>query len=102
MMERRGPDPAVAVMREIRRRVPDAELVTARQRPWASVTYSGVQLSMVLTSGQAGPVDRLMLDLPEMDWRLPGHIMADVAGALESGAGGTVTVRIEALVLAQE
>jgi len=102
MIERRGTDPAVAMLRELRRRVPDAELVSARQAPWASVTYSGVKLSMEVRSAEADAVDRLLLDLPEMEWRLPGHLMADVAGMAAADEAGTTCLRIEALVLERD
>lgn len=102
MIERRGTDPAVAMLRELRRRVPDAELVSARQSPWASVTYSGVTLSLEVRSAAADAVDRLLLDLPEMEWRLPGHLMADVAGMAEPGAAGAIVLRIEALMLERD
>ena len=61
---------------------PDAELVEAQERPWASATFSGarhsVTLQLRLDSADA-PAPAALLTLADHEFALPAEIVADCA-----------------------
>ncbi|MEK6542133.1 MAG: hypothetical protein AABZ45_08450 [Pseudomonadota bacterium] len=74
---------------------PNAELIEAQERPWASATFSGarhiITLRMRLDSADASAPSAL-LALPDHEFLLPGEIVADCAVTMQrrerSGDGG--------------
>jgi hypothetical protein len=73
-------------------------------RNWASVTFSGArhQVSFSLEGEGAGAAaDAFVAELPDAEYALRGHILADVAlaGDERSAAGDRVKLRIEALTV---
>lgn len=75
-----------------------ARLGWSRSEPWASATFSGARhlLAINLPPDEAG---RLAGDLAEMEFAIPGHLVADIAVAGRRGEAGGVTLEIEALTL---
>ena len=60
-------------------------------RPWASANFVGARHRFDC-SGQGVSVERLRERLVALEWRLSGHIVADVA--LEAGEGPGFTIEI--------
>lgn len=61
---------------------PDARIASSASRPWASATFTGAQHDvMLILEGQdcAGRLAGLAAELPDHEFRIPGHIVADVA-----------------------
>lgn len=57
-----------------------AELVSHAERPWASATFSGTRHRFTLElPGMEGidAGDRLIAELPDHEFALPGHLVAD-------------------------
>ncbi|QCI95285.1 hypothetical protein FA702_05520 [Novosphingobium sp. EMRT-2] len=61
-----------------------AVLVSQRETPWASVTFSGARHSFTLRFDEADAIEdseRLIAALPEHPFHIPGHLVADASVA---------------------
>jgi hypothetical protein len=69
------------------------------ERPWASATFSGGRhvLSVEL-DGDGAAISKWLAGLPEAQWAMRYHIVADIAVAARSVGGAT----IEALTVAND
>lgn len=62
---------------------PEASLHMASERPWASATFVGIQHNLTLQIEETGAdtastyATRLADTLPEAEFHIPGHIVAD-------------------------
>ena len=69
------------------------------EQPWASATFSGARHVMsVELDGDATAIDRWLAALPEAQWAMRHHIVADIAVAARSAGVAT----IEALTVAND
>ncbi|HEX8191922.1 MAG TPA: hypothetical protein VF552_03400 [Allosphingosinicella sp.] len=73
-------------------------------RSWASVTFTGARHRIAFSlegEGAAAAADAFVAGLPEAEFDLRGHILADVAlaGDERCAAGERVRLRIEALTV---
>lgn len=91
-------DPARPLIRRLSERLGAVEVRDRRVEPWASVTFAGHRVTLRIAADRAA-ADRLLLGLPEIDWALPGRIVADIAGMIGAGPGSAALVTIEALLL---
>lgn len=67
--------------------------------PWMSATFVGAVHRLVLAfEGDAAPVERLAAILPDHDFALRGHIVADVAARV-AAEEGAVRLRLEILTV---
>ncbi len=91
------------------RQLPLIVVMDSQAMPWASATFSGQrhQVSLRLggtLAGQQAAVDHLGSDLADADWRVPGHLVADIAlVAVDTRLdrdGPETVVTIEALTVA--
>lgn len=74
-------------------------IADTEERPWASATFSGARhIVSVELDGDAAAIDRWLAALPEAQWAMRHHIVADIAVAARSGGGAT----IEALTVAND
>lgn len=74
-------------------------IAETEERPWASATFNGARhVVTVELDGDAAAIDRWLAALPEVQWAMRHHIVADIAMA-ERSAGGAV---IEALTVAND
>lgn len=99
-------DATAALMRAIRGRFDAGSTVTfdeIRSRAWASVTFTGARHEMAFHvggDGASGAADRFITGLEVAEFRLRGHILADIALAgRENVPAGGVRIRIEALTV---
>lgn len=69
------------------------------ERPWASATFSGARhVVSVGLDGDGAAIDRWLAALPEVQWAMRHHIVADIAVMIRSAGGAT----IEALTVAND
>jgi hypothetical protein len=77
----RAPDPGKVLLRELLTLAGDkAALVEHKERPWASLTFSGSRHeTRLLFAGHAGVVaaEAFCSALPEHEFAIPGHLLAD-------------------------
>lgn len=71
-----------------------------RSRSWASVTFTGArhEISMRLDGAEAA-ADAFLSDLDIAEFRLRGHILADIALVTRNIVEDGVRIRIEALTV---
>ena len=69
----------------------DAALGQSTLRPWASANFVGAR-HLFACVGRSAPLDSLRERLATAEWRLPGHIVADIT--VEPGAGPAFTIEI--------
>lgn len=73
-----------------------------RSRPWASVTFSGARHELLLRlSGPSAEraADQLTARLDSAEFKLRGHILADIASVSAEKAGEDLRLRLEALTV---
>lgn len=75
-----------------------AEMHSSRERPWASVTFTGARHWFALSVGPAR-VDAITALLPDFEFDLPGHLVADIAVAGTRADGDRILLEIEALTV---
>ena len=75
-----------------------AEMRSARERPWASVTFTGARHWFALSVGPAR-VEGLSALLPDFEFDLPGHLVADIVVVGTRPDGERVILDIEALTV---
>lgn len=77
-----------------------AQLLDTRERPWASITFSGARHWMTLEV-RAPSCATLMRSLPEHDFALRGHFLADLTVTSCATFGGQARLSIEALTVCE-
>jgi hypothetical protein len=76
----------------------DAQVAHRHSSPWSSATFSGARHSFSVDL--PSPRARLFGNrLPEHDFILPGHIVADIGVTSRHAASGRVTVILEVLTI---
>lgn len=80
------------------RYAPSLTLLEARERPWASVTFSGARHWLLLRVPR-DQADRIARDLPEAELPIVGHIVADLAILQQTPEAASVLMSIEALTV---
>ncbi|MBV8685396.1 MAG: hypothetical protein JOZ90_01915 [Alphaproteobacteria bacterium] len=105
-MSRARPDASGALLRAIRQAVAgfrvDFQLEELRSRSWASVTFAGArhELAFRLGGAEAGAAAAaLVRGLNAAEFRLRGHILADIALTSEEHKEGTARLALEALTV---
>lgn len=80
------------------RHLAPAELRTARERPWASITFSGARhwLAILVRDADA---EHLATSLAEAEFDLPGAFVADIAVTARLPDPGGCVLMIEALTV---
>lgn len=81
----RGPDVATRLARALVQAAVaakvDAVVTAADWRRWASVTFTGARHRLTLEASAGAALDRWLAALPEHEFALSGHIVADLAVA---------------------
>jgi hypothetical protein len=82
--------------------LPDVDLSIVQERPWHSLTFSGVQLSIAATLHSTGDADTIMRfadSLPSNEFDLDNQLVADIAVVEMVREPGCVKFKIDALLL---
>lgn len=80
------------------RMAPDGVILSSRDRPWASVTFSGARHWFALEVAREGAA-ALAAMLPEAEFALTGHLVADLAVTRCEPQAERTTLHIEALTV---
>ncbi len=75
-----------------------AEIPTSQERPWASVTFTGARHWVALSVGPARAAEIAAL-LPDHEFDLPGHLVADIVVTGTKPDGERTLLEIEALTV---
>lgn len=79
-----------------------AQLTRSSQSRWSSVTFTGARhrYALGVTGRNAAlAVDRALRDIPQREFLLPGHVVADIALVERHGGMGGVELELEALTV---
>ncbi|HVJ03005.1 MAG TPA: hypothetical protein VM662_12540 [Sphingomonas sp.] len=99
----RGPDAATLLGRALvaasERAGCPVSLAEADWTRWASATFAGARHSVVLVGTQSPALDAWLAALPEAEFALRGHLVADLKLVRVRHAGAARTVEIEALTV---
>lgn len=81
----------------------DAAIADSSLRPWHSATFVGSRHDIIMAIGGGSAAMRaaeLCESLPQTEFTLPGHVVADLKVATESGtAGEDIRLRLEILTI---
>jgi hypothetical protein len=99
----RGPDAATLLERALCRAAADAGVTmtvdSVESARWSSVTFTGARHEVRISAPHSPALDGWLADLPEQEFRMPGHLVADLAVAAISREGGIVRAGIEMLTV---
>lgn len=99
----RGRDAAALLLRELSSSA-DAKgcyitiTETASER-WASATFTGARHKIALSATQSPALDDWLAALPEFEFNVPGHLVADIAVTQSSSMGRMAQISLEALTV---
>lgn len=98
-----GPDAGVLLERAFPRhaaqRGVDLSIVSASWTRWASATFAGARHDLLLTAAPSPALDAWIADLPEAEFALRGHLVADLTVAVRSRVGDRVELKIAVLTV---
>ena len=99
----RGPDAGAQLERALMRGAADAgirlTILAADWSRWASVTFSGARHRLSISAAPSLQFDAWLAALPEAEFRLRGHLVADLAVAGERRTTELVEIELEALTV---
>lgn len=99
----RGPDAGVLLERALVRMAAAAEvdlaILSAGWTRWASATFSGARHDLLLAAPPGPALDRWMAALPDAEFTLRGHLVADLCVDSRSCIGDRVELRISVLTV---
>lgn len=99
----RGPDAMTALGRALEAsaaRAGVAMTIGRRQSTaWSSATFEGSRLRFAIEAPCTDALRAWLAALPDAEWRLPGHLVADICATERQEAAGRATVSLEALTL---
>ncbi len=98
-------DATTALLRALRSTFASVNCVNferVHSREWASITFSGARHEVTVRlagEGSEAAADRFAAGLDETEFRLRGHILADIALVARAPAGDGVRLSLEALTV---
>jgi hypothetical protein len=75
------------------------EIAAADQMRWASATFVGARHLLRLLGGASPALEAWLAILPDADFALRGHLVADLVVTRVQREGGAVTVSLEILTV---
>jgi hypothetical protein len=99
----RWPDPGTQLERALVRSAAEIGVVLspigATATPWASVTFTGARHRLTMFAVRSSALDAWLAGLPEAEFRLRGHLVADLAVTGAIDAVELMEVTLEALTV---
>lgn len=98
-----GPDAGVLLERALPRHAAqrgiDLSIVSASWTRWASATFAGARHALLLTATPSSALDAWIADLPEAEFALRGHLVADLTVESRTRIGDRVELNIGVLTV---
>ena len=98
-----GPDAGVLLERALDRhgaqRGIDLSIVSASWTRWASATFAGARHELLLTATPSPALDAWIAELPEAEFVLRGHLVADLTVESRTRVGDRVELKIAVLTV---
>jgi hypothetical protein len=80
----------------------DLAIGEAQSTRWASVTFSGARHRLACGAAAGDALERWIADLPEAEFRLRGHLVAQIAVTARRESGAGIALTVEALTVEDE
>lgn len=97
------PDPGTQLERALVRYAAEAgitlHVMPAESTRWASVTFTGARHRLRLAAPVSPMLDEWLAALPEAEFRLRGHLVADLVVTAETRAGEQTEATLEILTV---
>jgi hypothetical protein len=93
---------ASGLLKALRQLLPRSTLSVIHQRPWHSLTFTGVQLRIsadLSAQEYADVADRVAKNLPDHEFNIRGQIVADIAVTDQIVTADATILTIDALLL---
>ncbi|QIG81099.1 hypothetical protein [Stakelama tenebrarum] len=99
----RGPDAATqferALLAQAARAGCPLTLVESDWTRWASATFNGARHVVTVSAPASSALERWLEELPEAEFALRNHLVADVAVTVQRRCADAVTATVEALTV---
>jgi hypothetical protein len=99
----RGPDVHTqlerALIAQAKRRGIEATIEAGSMVRWASATFSGARHELALSAPPSSRLEQWLADLPEAEFALAGHLVADLSVEAVQRTPLQVTASLEALTV---
>ena len=99
----RGPDVATLLERALLAGAARADcplsLACSEMERWASATFTGARHRITLVGERSAALDSWLAALPEAEFMLRGHLVADIKLVRVRRAGAAATIAIEVLTV---
>lgn len=99
----RWPDPGAQLERALVRHAADAGIaltvVANAATPWASVTFAGARHRLTLAASPSCALESWLAGLPEAEFSLRGHLVADLAPVSRARTGESAEIGLEVLTV---
>lgn len=99
----RGPDAGVLLERALLRHAVqqgiDLTIVSAGWTRWASATFAGARHELLLAAAPSPAIDAWIADLPDAEFALRGHLVADLTVESNTRIGDRVEMGIGVLTV---
>jgi hypothetical protein len=99
----RGPDAGVLFERALLRHADagrvDLSIVSAGWTRWASATFVGARHDLLLSAAPSPALEAWVADLPEAEFALRGHLVADLTVESRTQVGDRIELRIGVLTV---
>ncbi|WP_066664729.1 MULTISPECIES: hypothetical protein [unclassified Sphingomonas] len=98
-----GPDAGVLLERALPRHAArcgiDLSIVSAGWTRWASATFAGARHELLLAAAPSPALDAWIAELPEAEFALRGHLVADLTVESRSRVGDRVEIKVGVLTV---
>ncbi len=98
-----GPDAGVLLERALTRHATqrgiDLSIVSASWTRWASATFAGARHELLLTAPPSPALDAWIAELPEAEFALRGHLVADLTVESRTRVDDRVELKIGVLTV---
>jgi hypothetical protein len=74
-------------------------LAASDSRRWSSATFAGMQHRLTLSGTSSPALDAMLAALPETEFALRGHLVADLVVERVRREGDAVTIELEVLTV---
>jgi hypothetical protein len=95
----RGPDVGTRLARALEASGPDVTVTRRTATRWASVTFTGARHELQCTAPASPALEQWLADLPEAEFAIPGHLVADLAITGMTATATRIDWQIEALTV---
>ncbi len=96
----RGPDAGTLLANALTLGGPEVTVTAREATPWASATFAGARHKITLEAPRSSALDIWLEQLPETEFALRGHLVADLVVVGVSRLGERVEARLEVLTVA--